>query len=157
MRRTKLFDHFSSIGHYIDRPGRFFRDLSFTIRTAWERVLYGYDQTVIWDVDSWFCEIMPKILLDLKEHKSGTPADFFDRDDQSPSMIDDSDEGFKKARQRYEACLDEIIEGFNAGTRIIELGGDMSYEEWKPQEKDDWKKFHRGMILFHQHFFGFWT
>lgn len=154
--RTKILDNFSgNAKYYITHPKVFIEDFVLTIKTIWERALYGWDRTAVWSLDWWICDIMPEILEDLKMNKTGVPGYMFDI--LRNGDIDTSEKGWEKARKKYDGYLDEMIEGFRAGKRIIEIGGDVPYDEWKFQEKDDWKKFHRAMILFHEHFFSLWT
>jgi hypothetical protein len=155
MRKVILFEHISgSLGYYIDRPGKFIHDVIFSLKLAWERVLYGWDRTALWNVDAWVCENLPQMLEYLKEHK-GINGEFFDR--LPDGYPDESEEGCKRALAKQNECLDTIIEGFKAAGRIIGLGEDISYEQRKLQEHEDHAKFHKGMQLFDKHFFSLWS
>jgi len=200
--KTIFFDAFSyTTKHYLTHPWVFFHDLRRAIRYAWQRIHRGWDETAIWSIDYWLCEIMPDMLQQLKETKHGVPIACFD--DPYDPMGDYSEEEHQKASARFDSYLDEMAEGFRAALRIqnhtqpvVEELYDIFHERYpgesvfifdrereedetflksithpgleeiekelnydvvrKQQETEDWKKFHRGMILFHQWFFSLW-
>lgn len=67
---------------------------------AWQRAVRGYDDTAIWNFDSWLCELAPKILSDQKRAGVSYPATM-------------------ETLGEWNKILDQIILGFNSGTRII--------------------------------------
>ena len=198
--KTILFDAFSyTTKYYLTHPWEFLKDLHRTIKYAWQRIHRGWDETAVWSIDYWLCDIMPDMLQELKETKSGIPIACFD----DPYDPHHSDEEQEKASARFDYYLDEMIEGFRAALRIQnhdqpivnelydtfderypgedsliferesedgktllkatthpgikEIKKELNYDVVREQqEKEDWKKFHRGMILFHQWFFSLW-
>lgn len=151
-RKVVLFKPFTgSIGRYIDRPGQFIHDLVITIKRGWQRLVYGWDETAVWSLDGYLCDMLPPILDHIKRHGS-TPGVFYD-----DIELAGNPEAAEEARRKHDEALDIMIEGFAAAKRIMSLGDGMPYDEWKEQEEEDFQKFDQGMEYFHKYFFTLWT
>ena len=56
-----------------------FSDLRYEIKSAWQRVTRGYDDSAVWGHDCWFLENVPKMLRDLSKIRGGAPTSYFQR------------------------------------------------------------------------------
>ena len=100
--------------YYLYHPIVFYKDVRRTIKFAYQRLTRDWDDSVTWNIDYWLCKIMPDILEKLKKDKQGIPNEVFDNPNKTHE-----DEEWKKAEAKYDAILDEMIEGFKAAGRII--------------------------------------
>lgn len=163
--------------HWLCNPDNVYRK----IKWAYQRVARGWDDRVVWSVDSWLDDIMPAILRQLKKEKHGTPMQVFPTGpryklkDGNPNKLAE-----KIAIRRWEKILDQIIAGFEASKRIKDHDyedelGRMPFRRPKNVCKPCWKKirhqryllerelvkrdtkiFKKGMALFAEHYWSLW-
>lgn len=65
----------------------------YDIESFIERGLQGYSSVDLWNIDSWFCEMMPRMLHDFRENSKGHPCDM--------------------SMEEWEAILERLIFCFN--------------------------------------------
>lgn len=150
-------------------------------KDAWRAVKWfvqrgrrGWSDRDLWSLDSYLAEWLPDALRALKERKHGVPMEMFDEgSDYSP-------EATEIAVKRWNATLDQMIEGFVAWQRITdglyeaELGEyplrrpeHVSREAWAAERTRrfmrcdellarDQKLFEAGMALFSKHWGSLW-
>lgn len=61
--------------HYLTHPWKFFHDCGINLKNAWHRITKGYAYTDLWNMDYWFCEIMPRMLRELADKAVGYPGE----------------------------------------------------------------------------------
>ncbi len=134
-------------GHrlYYLTPLEFFRYVKDEIEHAYQRVFRGWDDTAVWSVDYYIARLLPQLLKQLKENKSGIPMWAFDGL-ECEENYDYSDENTQIAEERWNEVLDKIIEGFE---EYIEL-------EDKGDTGNDSEKFKKAFELFEKYFGSFW-
>jgi len=190
----------ASYKYYLRHPIEFLSQIGMCLKFTYQRVVRGWDDSVIWSIDYHIAEMLPLWVRALKERSRGIPLDFFD----DPNATEQTDEEEATAQKRYHKMLEEIAEGFEAAAKLQAGPGpayDELYEEWhkrypnidwidfsvvdtntstgpikssiRPDYEDlkeelrvrereeEWrkeqlKKFHRGMYLFHRYFFNLW-
>lgn len=123
------------------------KDLLLEVKWAYQRVVRGWDDRVVWSVDCWLNGIMPSILTRLQEDKLGTPSVFF-ADLQNVTEQDEVE-----ARKLWQLELQKMIDGFKASQDLIDLKYD-----WKdPSQKDKLEKtFNEGMESFVRYYHSLW-
>jgi len=120
---------------------------------ALQRVVRGWDDTVVWSVDYWLDDIMPDILLRLMKDKHGTPVKFFEcfGDDK----WDYSDAETEVAGMLWEAELWKMIAGFLASKEIEDFDYEGSEDyKIKYERLDTIRKI--GMSSFVEHYKSLW-
>lgn len=122
-------------------------DLLKEVKWAYQRVYRGWDDRAVWSVDAWLDDIMPDILVKLKEEKWGTPSDYF------PNVENITEEEERKASELWNKDLDKMIVGFLCSRRLR----DLDYN-WKDKEEEAVirKLFEEGMGLFVKHYHSLW-
>ena len=160
--------------YYLTHPFIWLDDFYRSLKYAAQRAFRGWDDTVIWSIDDYLCEMLPVWLCRLKQDKLGVPMEF---------SVEDDDEELTQARTAWNAVLDEMIAGFEAGGKITrnELPIHEQAEEMVSHYKEDGSErfynaldrlggmdrirheteelgiiFNHGMELFHRHFFDLW-
>ena len=118
--------------YYLTHPWILFDELYLEIKWAWQRIFRGWDDRVIWGLDSYLCEYMPVWLRKLKK-KQGCPLEMY----SDPYKTSYSDEEFKEAQKRWHNLLEEIAEGFEAGKHYIED----DFPAWKQLQDEEEKRF----------------
>ena len=112
----------------------------------------GWDDRVLWSIDSYLAKMISIWLKEFKEKKSGVPLSILNMEDYPevdwtegvPDYVVDD------AKKKYDEILDEIIESF-------ELYNEYAYETFDYEEKDKLgKKFYHGFDLLRKHFETFW-
>ena len=87
-------------------------------RWAWQRVVRGWDDRVIWSIDLWLVERLPIWLRELKNSPHQfVPASLI------PFHTDDWEEDEEELDRLYQEwlnILDEMIEGFEAAQKLID-------------------------------------
>jgi hypothetical protein len=119
------------------------------IKYAWQRVFRGWDDRVVWSIDWYLANTIPKWLQMLKEKKHGVPGMMFEKTDYIGEDYEIPEEIFNKRNEEYNAILDEIIEGFVAYQNMSDI---YDREKLDPLQQ----KFDKGMKLFVKWFNTFW-
>ena len=165
---------------------RFFYRFSWFRETKWayQRVCRGYDDRVIWGIDSYLAHYIPIWLNELKK-KEQFPTSM----NTEPDMSETTDEQWNEYKKKWNSILDEISDGFVAAESIIEGDSpawDYYYEEFqkrygvfnifkdrkehdelldelgtfKSQEEETkvlMERFSKSMDLLKTHFFSLWS
>lgn len=101
-------------------------DIKTSIRHAWQRLLRGWDDSVVWSIDYYLAKMLPIWLKELKRKSRGAPISYFPQNKLMEDMTDDDN---NMARKKWFADLDIIIAGFTAYKRIQDMDYDMVGEE----------------------------
>lgn len=165
------------VNHWICNWNNVYRKIKY----AYQRVVRGWDDRVVWSVDYWLDDKMPAILRKLKEDMHGTPTSMFP---EGPEYVDETgnpnEAACKIAEARWDEALDKMAAGFEASWRINdglyekELG---EYPTMRPKGIDPkaWAKikddnlvasrelrkrdeaiFKEGIALFAEHYHSLW-
>ena len=122
--------------YYLIRPWKWFRELGWNIRNAWQRTTKGYCYTDWANFDMWFKHIAPKMLRDMAEHGHGYA---FNTPEEWEAWL-------KRMAEQIEKCQDEDYGNEYAKPYIDYL---MSYpkivldRERTPEEKELFEKYHK--------------
>jgi hypothetical protein len=122
------------------------------VKWASQRVIRKYDDRATWSVDYWLDSIMPDILITLKMNGHGIPVSMYDGmpHDENYEYDEDAD---KEAKERWDAELDKMIDGFVASKKLCDL--DYNFKDDK--ERDALEKVHKGgMESFVKHYHSLW-
>ena len=140
------------------------------IKWSWQRVFRGWDDRVIWSIDYHLCKYMPIWLRELRRVRHGFPIEMltdspepiagqthtyssgltYDDLKDTIRLMDEQKSCDQKASEKWDAILEEIAEGFEAGYAIEEVA--LHIEEYSVLMA----KFDHGMELFKKHFFDLW-
>jgi hypothetical protein len=103
----------------------------------------GYADCDVWNFDGYLCDVIVGGLKDLRKHHSGCPTEIYEE-------CKHNDQATKK---EWNHRLDQMIEGFIAGRKIINLD-----YNWRNKKAGTILKlkYNRGMRLFTEHFFSLW-
>lgn len=126
------------------RPFLIISESADRIKYACQRVYRGWDDTVVWSIDTWLDDIMPQLLQRLIETKHGTPFMYFPNNYGGSGEYDDEIE--KKASRDYENDLRLIIRGFNASKEMDDLVF-LNREQFESKTKELQQEFEMGMYL----------
>jgi len=106
--------------YYLTHPHELVKDITLNIKWAWQRVYRGWDDRVAWGIDQHLFEQLPQWLSRLKETYHGiSPVYIEDAKVECDKNGNCSDEDFNYAKDYYEFVLDQMIDGFNAGHRLV--------------------------------------
>ena len=122
------------------------------LRWAWQRVFRGWDDRIVWSVDYYLANMIPKWLKVSKEVKCGIPAQCFDKDDWDDEKCEYINGAEEKALDKWNNILDKMIEGFACYYEIENKG---IYSD-NPRYQELIDKFDEGFELFHEHFGSLW-
>lgn len=119
------------------------------IKYAYQRVFRGWDDRVIWSIDTYLNEKLVVWLKVLKEQKHGVPSEFFsERYDYNTT-----DEDFKVAEGLWNAELDKMILGFESNSKL------QDFSRWSEKKEELGlleKQFQDGMVAFVKHYNSLW-
>ena len=145
--------------YYLENPLKFFPDLIEEVKNqtkwAYQRVIRGWDDRVVWSVDSWLNDIMPDILNKLRQDKQGVPGRMFEGMEPSGEHGDYSKEQYQIAQDLWDKELQKMIAAFVVAERLNNLEYDWKNKE-KNEEKILMKIFNSGMDSFKEHYFSLW-
>lgn len=154
------------------------------IKWTYQRVVRGWDDRVLWNVDAYLAQMLPIWLTELKKQDS-CPT-LLSKDKPEIETYDDSD--WASNKKEWDTIIDKIIEGFHSATKLIEgesPAWDKFFEEYEKrygdydfndqeqhdelleelgtlkehieEEKQLLAQFNSGMELFRKYFFNFWS
>jgi hypothetical protein len=125
---------------YLDRPKQLVKDLYDNCKWALQRAWRGYDSRATYDTHSHLAEHIPEVIKKLKAWGNSNPC-FMpeDLEDQEHDYSTEQTKSFNKWHQ----ILDQIIEGFEAGQKLID--GVSPY--WDEVE-DEWERRYPGKDKF---------
>lgn len=141
-------------------PKRFFSRLynkiiyiQLEIKWGFQRMFRGWDDSTVWNLETHLAKYMPIWIKHIQESEAGFPGSFYPegKQYQGEKEWNTTDEGMQIARENWAACLTEIIEGFEAADRIINVFD--SFDKTKELEA----VFEKGMRAFTRAYFGLWT
>lgn len=98
---------------------------------AYQRVTRGYDDLVVWNLNSFVSKVVADVTRGMRENGFGYPADL--------------------TEEKWGEILGKIEEGFRAATDLYEMNYDTLDEAEKLEET-----FREGMDLFSAHFHSLW-
>jgi hypothetical protein len=133
-------------------------DIPREIKWAYQRVTRGWSDRDVWSMDYHLSNILVGMLRRLKETKHGVPLDFCgDWGEKTSTHFLPMEESIKL----WDACLDEMIEGFEARGEMDELTYPTSCGK---EEKKVWEhnmallsaRKERALALFAKHFDSLW-
>ena|SRR3990167_184636 len=122
---------------------RWFRDLWFVIRMAYQRVVRGYDNIYSWGHYGEHARLTAKAIRILAKNHSGTPIKIC-------SDKEETDEELAVHNKEWTEILNKIASGFEAVAEMEGyFPGDQMYDALKA-------KFDEGMKLYHEYYFNLW-
>ena len=119
-----------------------FKCLIWAFRCAWQRAIYGFSASDVWDMDSWFYKTIPAMLRYLRDHTSSFPPDYMDTY---------GEDGFAK----WQETLTDMA-------KFIEAGGEnrshlgKTREQIQAMEEQRKAQFKYGMELMTTHMDSLW-
>lgn len=84
------------------------RDIPRDIKHCYQRAKKGYSYRDVWSIDSWFMEIMPQMLTDLKNNKHGCPMQFTHNEDGTEKDFETGMKEWQDTLERMIFCFREI-------------------------------------------------
>lgn len=97
----------------LTHPHRIVSFMFLEIKWAWQRVFRGWDDTVVWSLDTYLAKNICVWLEELKKDKAGVPSNIY-------SQYEDGEDGYRLALEEYRKILDEIICGFDDYVKAVE-------------------------------------
>jgi len=156
--RNWINNHFPPFGSYnafynLTHPWKMVEHIGYVIKYAWQRVFRGWDDTAVWDVNSYLNKLIPQLIKRLKEVGHGYPMEMY----EGMTPIDEggweySKEDDKLAVQKWDDILQDIIDGFEAAKEIDEKN--LWNKDPEYTELND--KFEKGFNLFRKYYFNLW-
>jgi hypothetical protein len=150
--------------HYFRHPFKFIQDFCRALKYAWQRLFRGWDERASWDATGYLGDLIPQLTRDLIRYGHTMPHSMFDDpfNSEGHSRIQK-----KEALQKWHDILEEIAVGFEASQKIgdppdryIAEASITSDRVWSERvlswDKEQYRKFHRGMYLFHRYYFDLW-
>lgn len=125
------------------------RRLRKKIKFAWQRLTRGWDDSVIWSIDSYLSEMMPIWLKTLK-NQGGTPGFCFENLETNPTK-----EETELANKKWHMLLDQMIDGFEAANQIT-TSGMLLFTDNEEEYQKLVDTFETGMKVFVDNYFSLW-
>lgn len=129
--------------YYVKHPIVLMQTIYRNLKYYHQRGKRGYADCDVWSLDRYLAEWMPEALSSLIKQLHGHPTTL------CPCDTDHLTHKNCNGDEVWPAILAEIRDGFLAA-RIIEDTWDFD------RGSDNWKKFDRGMELFHTHYHSLW-
>ena len=104
--------------YYLTHPWRFFRDLGYNLKHAWQRATKGYCDTDTYNVDYWLLHTLPNMLREVAFEPYGSyPGKApFDTEKKwqdwlcdMADRLEDLQEDWAESRNEYENKLNELM------------------------------------------------
>ena len=108
----------------------------------------GYSHRDLWSFDAYLLQVLHNGMKELKRIKHGYPCDCQKPWDNNRDC---------QCERKFDEALDKMVEGMEAGRRIIDLDYRETYDSsWEEKIKEDKKIFDEAMDLFKEYFFALW-
>jgi len=131
--------------HALMRPWIIFRGVIDELTWAWQRVFRGWDDRVVWGLDMYLAEMIPKWLALLKDEGFGVPVSMFE-DGDFDENYNPTEEATNRAVAKYNEILDDISLGFKCYAT-----GDL-WDISNPNQEFMKSNFDHAFQLLHEHF-----
>lgn len=135
-----LLHPFNFIYHRIE-------DAFYATKHGFQRMFRGWDDTMVWSIDYYLADLIPKLVRRLMETKHGTPFEMFSENCKKDENGDPTDEEYEKAREKWNKVLEEIAEGFEEYKNNQDITDNSNIEL---------KKFDKAFMLLKKHFGSLW-
>lgn len=136
--------------YILTHPVKLVESIYYEILHAYQRVFRGWDDTVLWDLDSYLAEHLAIWIAALKEVPvKGTPLSIFEESDYDFELGDYKPEIVERRAKEWDAILTTMIEGFTAYK-----GMNHPIDEKLLAERQ--AKFDKAFELLHKHFSALW-
>lgn len=116
MPKNVLTDFPMSAGYYLKRPWKFFKELHYNLKYAYQRATRGYCDADWYDMDRWMAYVLPSMFRDLANKGQAYPAN----------------ERFQ-TREDWEAWLNAIADMIEQSAEEKLDHKNIYYEEWVKQ------------------------
>lgn len=134
--------------HAVTHPWLILQDWGYEIYWAYQRVRYGCDYRVGWDLSNYIVEMMPRWIDLVSESRCGISIDYYEGFIPNPENMGYTDEEDAIASQRFTETLEKIKNAFIVAKEMNDnYQGKEKYEE-------QLKIFNEGFELFQKYF---WT
>lgn len=122
-----------------------------------QRANRGWADCDTWSLDGYLSDWLPDALRYLKEHKRGIPSEMFSVEDCNEDG-NPSKEGMKRAKERWNGKLDDMIAGFEVWHEFCECAypENLSAAELTKRMAQDQEIFEKAGKLFIEHFGSLW-
>ena len=120
--------------YYLAHPWRLFQDWYCKIKWFIQRGYRGYSDNDTWGLDWYLVTWLPAAIRTIKDsyYHDGHPVGM--------------------TRKGWETRLERIADGFDAAREIQD-----PIHPWNStKQRQAWRRFNKGMKLFHKHFFSLW-
>jgi len=93
------------------------QNIKYEIKYAWQRAFRGYDDRAVWNINTWFLDIMPKLLTHMKENHCGYPQGLSDNKWEKilgtmSTCFTEADEDKCSKVNKYQKEYDQMWEDF---------------------------------------------
>lgn len=136
--------------YLIFHPWVIVKEIFYEIKYAWQRVFRGWDDRAIWSIDYYLAELIPQLVLRLKEVTHGVPFAMFEEDDWDEEEFSYKDGRMEIASKRWDKVLEEIADGFIYYKENI-------YDSFGLEEVEEvQEKLNKSMNLLKEHYMSLW-
>jgi len=74
MSMNVLTDFSYNKRYFLTHPWKWFKEIWINIKNGWMRATKGYCYTDVWNIDNWFCEVLPPMLRHMADHGCAHPG-----------------------------------------------------------------------------------
>jgi hypothetical protein len=120
-------------------------EIPLVLKYSWQRARRGWADCDAWNVDGWFCAVVPNILRQLARNKQGVPIEF------------------EKNPEAWFNVLEQMAIDLEAGDRFNEkwFGEEGLYNtgtqgECCDEEDEACSRIKTGLSSFYEYFFSLW-
>ena len=86
------------------------KEIPSDIKHFYQRAKKGYSYQDVWSIHSWFEEVVPKMLAELKNNKRGCPVEFTHNEDGTEKDFEKAMEEWQNVLERMIFCFKEMNE-----------------------------------------------
>lgn len=69
-----LFNWNYRLSYYLIHPWKWFKELWVNLKNSWMRATKGYCYTDVWNLDSWFCSVLPPMFRHMADYGLAYPG-----------------------------------------------------------------------------------
>ena len=148
------------------RIEKLYYDTKLKIRRFFTRGIKGYDKSDLWDIDSWFIEIMPRMLREFKAQNNGHPCELTMEDwnnilDRMIYCFEEADDVKCSQQNEWEDTFEiDSIMDYNDNSFHLIAHPQENWEKWTERDLEISKyreeRLNEGLELFKKYFRELW-
>jgi hypothetical protein len=118
-------------------------------------IKHGYDNSAVWNINSWFVDNMKNILMEYEKNRVGTPI-LVENFPWGDAKNEEEEKIIKKNEEEWKRIINRMIELLNLMDESNDAYDDLEYKDWKKDQEKMKAAKNEFFELFSKYFYDLW-